>query len=127
MRCESPLRTLFLKAHREGDSMKNLKHNIFGSKDERTGRKRYWISVRTRRTKDGDDFIDASLPCNLSKEAEELFGQYCQATRSKDVYYLRSELTDWWFKAVETKDGKTFTVAFVNRISVAKDDNKTSW
>lgn len=110
----------------KGENMKNLKHHIFGKKDE-NGRKRYWLSVRTRKERESEDYVDATILCNLSKTSEEKFGQYARPTKSPDVMMIRAELTDWWFKAVELKDGPK-AIVFVNDFEIVPDkSNKSSW
>lgn len=105
--------------------MKNLKHHIFGKKDE-NGKKRYWMSVRTKVPNKEDEFVDAAMNLNLSKRAEEKFGQYARPTKNADVLMIRAEFTDAWLRAVQFKDGPGL-VFFVNDFEIVADKSAPSW
>lgn len=109
--------------------MQNPRIRINGKKNE-NGRIRYWIGVSTQlKDEKGqpleDQYLNASITCDLSKDAEQCFLTNAQPTNNPAVRQLYCEMTDGWLKAVKAKP-YPFVAIFVNRIQKAETKKQQS-
>lgn len=97
-----------------------MRTTIFVKKAE--DKKRYWASISTK-TEDG--YVSASIPCTLSTEAKAFMKEHAKRTTNETVRQCPCEVTDFWLKAVQGKEGN-FLIMFVNKAKEpkAKDDDE---
>lgn len=99
---------------------------IFSKKEDEYVR--YWASISTEKTnKDGKGtgkYARANMSVRLSKDAEEVYNESCERTKTKGIKQLNVKAEDFWLKAAEPKEGDPFVYIFVNKITVVKDDEE---
>lgn len=86
---------------------------------------RYWASISTKTQEEGKKkptYVSANISCNLSDDAKKIFKKNAVETSNDEVTMLRAELTDFWLKAIEGKDGE-FVILFINRIKPAEKED----
>lgn len=97
--------------------------SIFGKRGKEDDYTRYWVSVSTEKTdkkgKGTGEYTRASIPARLSRDAEAIFEDTSEETKTKGIRYGVFELTDCWFKAVEGED-YPFAVLFINKMKEQK-------
>lgn len=89
--------------------------NIFGKKSE--DHTRYWISVSTekydaKKGKGTGEYIKASIPARLMKDAVKVFDEHSVKTKTKNIRMLNAKDVGGFFEAVEPREGEPY-VRFV--------------
>lgn len=85
---------------------------------------RYWASISTKQA-DGENYVSASISVRMSKDAEKVFKDNKEKTKTKGVDQCLMTSSDFWLKAVQPKDKevKPFVVLFVNQASAAEQED----
>ena len=98
----------------------DLEVSIYRKREE--DRNRYWVGIATAEQDENGEaletYINASLLCNMSKNAATAYNDHAVQTSNPEIRKLRCLVTSGWFKAVRTKSG-TAPVLFVNGIAPA--------
>lgn len=87
----------------------------------------YWVSISTKvSSEDGDKYVSAPISARLSKDAEKVFNDNKQKTKTKNIKQCVMISNDFWLKAVQPKDEelKPFVVLFINTAEAAKEDDE---
>ena len=74
---------------------------------ENGAKRRFWANIPDKGYKNGketDDYIQASIPVNLTGNAAEFFKDHSKETKNADVDICVCRLKNGWLKAVEGKE-----------------------
>ena len=74
---------------------------------ENDAKPRFWANISNKGYKNGketDEYIQASIPVNMTGNAAEFFKDHAKQTKNTDVDICVCRLKNGWLKAVEGKE-----------------------
>lgn len=85
---------------------------------------RYWASISTK-TED-DEFVSANITVRMSKNAEKVYTDSAEKTKTKGIKTCVVESNDFWLKAVQPKDddAQPFVILFINSCKILEKDEE---
>ena len=100
---------------------------LFGNFED-GAKPRFWANISNKGYKNGketDDYIQASIPVNLTTAAAEFFKVHSKKTKNADVDICVCRLKNGWLKAVEGKDSNYLVLVCHELAELEKkEDNK---
>ena len=90
---------------------------IFGKKAKTDDYYRFWLSLSTEKVgkngKGTGEYLKATLPVRMSKDATETWEEFATKTKNKDIKLGISHIRSGWLKVVEGPEDP-YIVLFVN-------------
>ena len=98
---------------------------IFGKKAKTDDYYRFWLSLSTEKVgkngKGTGEYLKATLPVRMSKDATETWEEFATKTKNKDIKLGISHIKDGWLKVVEGPEDP-YIVMFVNDLVEQVDE-----
>lgn len=99
---------------------------LFGN-FENDAKPRFWANISNKGYKNGketDEYIQASIPVNMTTTAAEFFKDHAKETKNADVDICVCRLKNGWLKAVEGKEDNYLVLVCHELAELEKKEDK---
>ena len=100
---------------------------IFGKKAKTDDYYRFWLSLSTEKVgkngKGTGEYLKATLPVRMSKDATETWEEFATKTKNKDIKLGISHIRSGWLKVVEGPEDP-YIVLFVNDLCEQESEDE---